>query len=516
MKIVTSEQMRRIEDACEAQGVSKDSLMEKAGLATAVIARNLMGGAAGRTIVVLVGPGNNGGDGLVAARFLAGWGASVTAWTTPTTREEHPKTSLAKSAGVSIRPITEASLDGLKSDLQSCDVVLDAVLGIGRSRPLEGLVREAMLLLRSTRESRASMQVVALDVPTGMDADSGAVDLACPEADVTISYGFPKTGHYNFPGADFRGKLEVADLGIPSRLSEDIPLELLSARWVSGRLPARPSSGHKGTFGHALVVAGSRNYVGAAYLAAQAAARSGAGLVTLASPSSVYPIAASKLAEVIHLPLPDDDGRFHPDGANILRERLGDYDSLIMGCGFGRSPGLVEFMGRLLLDGHRPTMPIVVDADGLNSLSQIPDWWERANGPLLLTPHPGEMATLTGLTVAQVQADRIAIVRDWSNKWGTTLVLKGAFTAVASPGDACRIAPFANPTLASGGTGDVLTGVIGGLLAQGLTPEDAACCGVYIHGEAGESVRREIGETGALAGDLLDRIPRSIATIKAK
>ena len=516
MKIVTSEQMRRIEDACEAQGVSKDSLMEKAGLATAVIARNLMGGAAGRTIVVLVGPGNNGGDGLVAARFLAGWGASVTAWTTPTTREEHPKTSLAKSAGVSIRPITEASLDGLKSDLQSCDVVLDAVLGIGRSRPLEGLVREAMLLLRSTRESRASMQVVALDVPTGMDADSGAVDLACPEADVTISYGFPKTGHYNSPGADFRGKLEVADLGIPSRLSEDIPLELLSARWVSGRLPARPSSGHKGTFGHALVVAGSRNYVGAAYLAAQAAARSGAGLVTLASPSSVYPIAASKLAEVIHLPLPDDDGRFHPDGANILRERLGEYDSLIMGCGFGRSPGLVEFMGRLLLDGHRPTMPIVVDADGLNSLSQIPDWWKRANGPLLLTPHPGEMATLTGLTVAQVQADRIAIVRDWSNKWGTTLVLKGAFTAVASPGDACRIAPFANPTLASGGTGDVLTGVIGGLLAQGLTPEDAACCGVYIHGEAGEAVRLEIGETGALAGDLLDRIPRSIATIKAK
>ncbi len=515
--------MRRIEDACETEGVSKDSLMEKAGLATALVARNLLGGAAGRKIVVLVGPGNNGGDGLVAARRLAGWGASVTAWTTPTAREDHAKTPLAKDAGVSISRITQESLDSLRNDLQSCDVVLDAVLGIGKSRPLEGLVRGAMLLLRSAKESRPSMPVAALDVPTGMDADSGTVDAACPKADVTISYGFPKTGHYRFPGADFTGKLEVADLGIPSRLSEDIPLELLTSGWVAERLPARPASGHKGVFGHVLVVAGSRNYVGAAYLAAQAAARSGAGLVTLASPRSVYPIAASKLAEVVHLPLPEDeDGRFHPDGAHILRERLGEYDSLIVGCGLGRSPGLVEFMRRLLFEGPIQEegpgqgLPIVVDADGLNNLSQIPGWWERVTGPLLLTPHPGEMAALTGLTVSQVQADRTAVARDWSDKWGVALALKGAFTAVASPGGVCRIAPFANPALASGGTGDVLTGVVGGLLAQGLPMEDAACCGVYVHGAAGETVRREVGETGALAGDLLDRIPRAMETIKAK
>ena len=509
--------MRRIEDACEAQGVSKDSLMEKAGAATAVVARDLTGGAAGRKVVVLVGPGNNGGDGLVAARFLAKWGANVLAWTTPTNREEHPKTSLAKQSGVSVMPITEESLSSLTRDLQSCDAVLDAVLGIGRSRPLEGLVREAMLLLGSVKDSRPAMQVVALDVPTGMDADSGAVDPACPRADLTISYGFPKTGHYMFPGADFIGKLEVADLGISKSLSEDIPLETLTSSWVADRLPARPTSGHKGTFGHALVVAGSRNYVGAAYLATQAAARSGAGLVTLASPQSVYPIAASKLTEAIHLPLPEDDnGRFHPDGADILRERLDEYDSLIMGCGFGRSPGLVEFIDRLLCDDQGQPLPTIIDADGLNILSQIPDWWERIKAPLLLTPHPGEMATLTGLTVAQVQADRTAIVRDWSEKWGVTLTLKGAFTAVASPGGVRRIAPFVNPALASGGTGDVLTGVIGGLLAQGLTPEVAACCGVYIHGEAGEAVRLEIGDMGALAGDLLDRIPRSIAVIKAK
>ena len=509
--------MRSIEDACEAQGVPKDSLMEKAGLATAVVARDLLGGAAGRKVVVLVGPGNNGGDGLVAARFLAAWGAPVKAWTTPTNREEHPKTSLARQSGVSVAPITEDSFSSLTRDLQSSDVVLDAVLGIGRSRPLEGLVKETMLLLSSVRDNRSSLRILALDVPTGMDADSGAVDPACPRADVTISYGFPKTGHYMFPGADFTGKLEVADLGIPRNLSEDTHLETLTSSWVAKKLPARPSSGHKGTFGHALVVAGSRNYVGAAYLAAQAAARSGAGLVTLASPQSVYPIAASKLAEVIHLPLPEDDnGRFHPDGADLLRERLGEYDSLAVGCGFGRSPGLVNFLERLLCDDSRHLPPTIIDADGLNSLSQIPDWWERVKAPLLLTPHPGEMAGLTGLTVAQIQADRTTIAREWSNKWGVTLVLKGAFTALASPGGVCRIAPFANPALASGGTGDVLTGVIGGLLSQGLTPEDAACCGVYIHGDAGETVRREVGETGALAGDLLDRIPRSIAMIKAK
>ena len=509
--------MRSIEDACEAQGVPKDTLMEKAGLASAVVARDLLGGAAGRKIAVLVGPGNNGGDGLVAARRLAAWGASVTAWTTPTTREEHPKTSVARHAGVSVVPITEESLSSLTRDLESCDVVMDAVLGIGRSRPLEGLVKETMLLLRSARDSRSSMRIVALDVPTGMDADSGTVDPACPRADVTISYEFPKTGHYMFPGADFTGKLEVADLGIPDSLSEYVPLETLTSSWVAQRLPARPLSGHKGTFGHALVVAGSLNYVGAAYLAAQAAARSGAGLVTLASPRTVYPIAGSKLTEAIHLPLPEDgDGRFHPDGADLLRERLGEYDSLVVGCGFGRSPGLVEFLGRLLLDSPRHQLPTVVDADGLHSLSQIPDWWDRVENPLMLTPHPGEMATLTSLSVPQVQADRTAVVREWSEKWGVTLTLKGAFTAVASPGDVCRIAPFANPSLASGGTGDVLTGVIGGLLAQGLPPEDAACCGVYIHGEAGEAVRREVGEMGGLAGDLLDRIPRSIAMIKAK
>ena len=517
MKIVTSEQMRAIEDACEAHGVSKDSLMEKAGLATGVIARDLLGGAAGRRIVVLVGPGNNGGDGLVAARWLAKWGANVTAWTTPTTREAHPKTSLAKGAGVAVKSIAEGGLDGLRSDLLSCDLAMDAVLGIGRSRPLEGTTGEAMSLLRSVRDSRPAMRAVALDVPTGMDADSGAVDPACPKADVTISYGFPKTGHYKFPGADFTGKLEVADLGIPSRLSERVPLELLTSSWVAERLPERPVSGHKGTFGHVLAVAGSRNYVGASYLAAQAAARSGAGLVTLASPQSVYPIAASKLAEVIHLPLPEDDeGRFHPDGAHILRERMGEYDALVVGCGFGRSPGLVEFIERLLLDspGHGP--PVVVDADGLNSLSQLPNWWDRVGAPLLLTPHPGEMAALTGLAVSQIQADRTAVAQEWADTWSAALALKGAFTALASPGGVCRIAPFANSALSSGGTGDVLTGVIGGLLAQGLTVEEAAGCGVYVHGVAGEAVRRQVGETGALAGDLLDRIPRAISSLKAK
>ncbi|MFQ6027676.1 MAG: NAD(P)H-hydrate dehydratase, partial [Dehalococcoidia bacterium] len=320
-----------------------------------------------------------------------------------------------------------------------------------------------------------------------------------------------------FPGAERVGELRVVDIGLPPKLPEeaDIGVELLTAGWVRQHLPPRPLNSHKGTFGHALIVAGSRNYVGAAYLASQAAVRVGAGLVTLATPRSVYPIAASKLTEVIHLPLPEDaDGRVHSDAAQVIRSGLPRYSSLVIGSGLGWSEGTRDFLKQLLIAEPSPQLPTLVDADGLNNLSQLDHWWQKLPGGAVLTPHPGEMATLTGLATGEVQQDRVASARHWADYWQVSLVLKGAYTAIAAPEGLVRVSPFANPGLASGGTGDVLTGITGGLLAQGLSPYHAACCGVYLHGLAAEAVTGRSGNTGMIASDLIEALPETINRLR--
>ena len=333
-----------------------------------------------------------------------------------------------------------------------------------------------------------------------------------------MALGLPKRGPArHFPGAERAGRLQVLDIGLPPDLAEEeeIVLELLGPDWVSNRLPCRPLDSHKGTFGHVLVVAGSRTYVGAAFLACQAAVRAGAGLVTLATPHEVYSIAAGKLTEVIHFPLPgDDEGRIHSDAAELIRSVLTRYTCLLVGCGMGWSSGTADFLEHLLLAEPRPHIPLVLDADGLNNLSGLPDWWRRLGGPATVTPHPGEMATLTGTSTPEVQQDRVEAAGRWSSQWGVTVCLKGAFTVAADPSSAVRVSPFANPGLASGGTGDVLTGIIAGLMAQGLSPADATSCGVYIHGRAGESVARAMGNTGAVASDLIQLLPETISGLR--
>ena len=516
MKIVTVDQMRRLEEACSSDGLATDTLMERAGLGVAGEARRWLGAVAGHRVLALAGPGNNGGDGLVAARHLQRWGAVVTAYLVLPRQPGDPKLRQALDAGV--RPVSsqdDPRMDALERELGRSSLVMDAVLGTGRSRPLKGAVREVMLRLIAARERRPDLTVMALELPTGMDADTGLADAACPRADITVTFAYPKTGHFLFPGASKLGKLKVVEIGIPGHLAGYVNLELLTRGWVKDRLPARPLDSHKGTFGHCLVIAGSQNYVGAAYLAAEGAARVGPGLVTLASPQSVYPMLASKLTEVIHLPVPDDGkGRFHPDAAPLLRERLADHTSMLVGCGFGRSDGLAEFLRRLLLAEPQPALPVVIDADGLNNLSKIEGWWEGFRSPAVLTPHPGEMATLTGVAIQEIQASRTSMALEWSSRWGAVVALKGAHTAVAGPEGICRLSPFANPALASGGTGDVLTGMIAGLMAQGLSPENATCCGVYLHGAAGEAVREKLGDTGALSGDLLEELPKVIKTMR--
>ena len=513
MKIVTAAQMTAIEQASEQAGVSTDVVMENAGLAVAQGARDLAG-AAGVRVMVLVGPGNNGADGLVAARHLRRWGAEVTCFVVAGRPDTDPKMDLALEYGV--RVIRIATTGALEQLLARSALVIDAVLGTGRARPLEGDVKQAMLCLAKVRSAPAPPKLLALDLPTGLNADTGQVDPCGVPCDVTFALGYPKAGLLSFPGTEHAGEMRVLDIGLPSGLPEEtsIPLELLDRRWVAEHLPQRPLDSHKGTFGHVLVVAGSRNYVGAAYLASQAAVRAGAGLTTLATPESVYPIAAAKATEPIHLPLPEDsEGRVSAQAAQVIHDGSRRYTNIAVGCGLGLSEGTVKFVEDLLFGGEGsgisqlPALPALIDADGLNNLARIDGWPERRRGPMVLTPHPGELATLTGLSAAEIQKGRVAVVREYAAKWDVCLVLKGANTVIGQPDGMVRVASFANPGMASGGTGDVLSGVIAGLMAQGLAPAVAAGCGVYLHGAAGEETVSRLGSAGLAASDLLPEIP---------
>ena len=283
MKIVTAEEMRRIEERCVHQGIPLDTLMEKAGLAVARKARERLEVVRKAPVLVLVGPGNNGGDGLVAARHLWEWGTDVTAYLALPRSRDDPKLRFLPDIGVSVvRAEDDASFELLDDLLGRAHLVIDALLGTGRSRPIEGALAGTLSRLAKARAERAKMKLMALDLPTGLNADTGEADPLCPTADVTVALGYPKVGHFSFPGAERVGRLEVADIGIPPSLAEDAPQELITPERVRDALPRRPQNAHKGTFGRTLVIAGSRRYIGAAVLACQGAARVGAGLVTLA------------------------------------------------------------------------------------------------------------------------------------------------------------------------------------------------------------------------------------------
>ena len=511
MKIVTASQMREIEARSEAEDVSTDALMERAGLEAARRVRYHVGHLIGVPILVLVGPGNNGGDGLVAARRLHAWGARVTAVLCTRRSGPDPKADRLRDSGV---PVVEAWDEGGVSRLQELlarsHVVIDAVLGTGRSRPIGGYLREALLAVRSERERRPELRVIALDVPSGLDADTGSVDEVCPGADVTVAFGYAKAGLFLHPGADRVGAVEVVDIGLPPGLDDDVRLWLMTDEWASGQLPHRHSDAHKGSFGKTLVVAGSRNYVGAASLAAGGAMRAGAGLVTVAAPERLQAAIMSRSPEPTYLPLPESG----VDAARIVLEAASGYDAVLIGCGLGQAPETAAMARELLLSGGLDR-PLVIDADGLNVLARLDENWGRMiDGVAVLTPHAGEMARLLGRSIDDVQADRLSTAMDSARAWGHVVVLKGAHTIVASPDGEGAVSPFANPGLATAGTGDVLAGAIAGLLSQGVAPFEAAVLGVYLHGAAGERVKRSLGTSGVIASDLLPELPRAIKGIR--
>lgn len=553
MKVVTVEQMRALERAANEQGLTYETMMENAGRA---VADWLQGkGIVGKRVLVLVGPGNNGGDGLVAARYLCQAGAAVTVYCWMRETHEEQDWELAESAGVRmVLCERDPRLARLRRLASKTDWIVDSLLGTGVSRPIEGKLKQILGAVRRSVDKRrarrppaalttlvpavravdtALPRVLAVDVPSGLNCDTGEVDPATLPADATVTLAFPKAGQFLFPGADYVGERIVADIGIPAKLSRDILVEVSTPELIRDWLPLRPREAHKGTFGKAMIIAGSANYTGAPYLAATAALRVGAGLVTLGVSEMLHPILAGKLTEATYWLLPHQMGALVPDAAQALGRKLKDYDALLVGPGIGRDKKTAEFVERLLglrasekakhlgflepvrtgEDGRSSLPPLVIDADGLNALADIPRWAEHVRTPTVVTPHPGEMARLVGGSTAEVQADRIGAARRAAEEWGVVVVLKGAFTVISSPQGITYINPFANPALATAGTGDVLAGAIAGLLAQGLSALKAAVVGAYLHGLAGQMVSGELGAAGAVAGDLLPRLALSIRRV---
>jgi len=514
---VTTAEMSELEHRAAEVGLPSEVLMENAGLAVAREVKGWLGSAARRRILILVGPGNNGGDGLVAARHLHDWRARVHIYLCAERRDDDPNYRIAKERGIPfILAGEDESLVELDNLLSSSEVVIDALFGTGKLRPLNGVYEQALTRVRAAKEAQPTLGIVAVDLPSGLDADSGGTDPSCVAADLTITLGYPKPGVFAFPGKEKVGQLVVADIGIPESLCQDIATELITKEFVASMLPQRPPNAHKGTFGRVLICAGSMHYIGAAYLACEGAMRAGAGLVTLAVARSLQPILATKLTEATYAPLPESEPGFvAAEASEILHHWLADYDVLLMGCGLSQHPSVVEFVRSSLLQMPSSLSPaLVLDADVLNTLAQTPGWWQKLTQNAILTPHPGEMARLTGLAMDEVRQDRLRVAREAAALWQKTVVLKGAYTLVASPDGGAKISPIANPGLASAGTGDVLSGVIAGLLAQGLAHPVAAVCGVYLHGTAGEMVKAELGDAGMVASDLLPALPRAIKRIK--
>ncbi len=513
MKIVTAAQMQALDRrTIEEAGIPGARLMERAGAGVVTEIERRYGPVRGKTITILSGKGNNGGDGFVSARVLKRKGAKIHVVLLSQAKDLSRDASvmyrrLVGSAGRSV--VSTYSDEVVGPRLAASDLVIDALLGTGLSSEVTGSYRAAIDLM-----NKSGKPIVAVDVPSGLHADTGAVMGSAVRAALTATFGLPKLGLYTGAGIDYAGDVRIVDIGIPARFIEAVESrELrLSAAWASRALPIRRPSAHKGTFGHAGIIAGSAGKTGAAALAAQAALRVGAGLVTVATPASVNDILEAKLLEAMTLPLPETSARtLGRASAEAVVSFMQARSAVAVGPGLSTHAETVELVRSLLPHLDRPS---VLDADALNALAGCPALLSQCKIPPVLTPHPGEMARLDGDgTTQSVNSDRIGIARRFAREHNCFVILKGARSVVARPDGLVAVNPTGNPGMATAGTGDVLTGMVVGLLAQGVDAWDAACSAVYLHGLAGDLAAIELGQAGMLARDLIAQIPHAFKTI---
>ena len=493
--------------AIQVLGIPGVVLMENAGRACAHLLEEKLYQRFPGPVLVVAGKGNNGGDGYVVARILAdhGWQVVTLVLASPEDISGDAAVMLHILEQCQQEVVFVADVRQLRQVFAEREpaLIVDAVFGTGLQSDVRGLPASAVELI-----NQVAAPVVAIDIPSGIDASTGRVCGCVVRANLTVSFDHPKIGHISQPGALYVGDLEVVDIGIPvgNRPSEVVPRAwMIDATAARTLLPDRPSFGHKGQFGHLLVVAGSTGKTGAAALAGEAAVRSGCGLVTVAVPASLHAIMEVKLTEAMTVPLIDEDGLLCFAAYDQIVHQADSCQVLALGPGLGQSDELRRLVRQLVCSTKQP---LIVDADGLNLLAgQLECLAERRGSPLILTPHPGEMARLTGLSVAEIEADRFSFARDFACRHQVVLLLKGARTLVAAPDGRVHINTTGNSGLSSGGSGDVLTGLIGGLLAQGLDPFAAASLAAWWHGRAAEQISEHRGCAGMTASDLIRQLP---------
>ncbi|MDE2748712.1 MAG: NAD(P)H-hydrate dehydratase [Chloroflexota bacterium] len=539
MKVASLRIVREIEAAANRSGLSYQQMMRNAGRAASGYLRRRCALDSATRITFLIGKGNNGGDGLVMANDLAtSTDAVIALYLLEPRAAADENFQAAASLGLS-RTQAAADPDGrlLRELVIGADIIVDALLGIGLRLPLQGLAASTLKTvndclremaaaaldqegpqssLTGPSSTKARPYILALDCPSGINCDTGEADDHVISADSTISFIAGKPGLFTFPAAGHVGELTISRIGISEKLPEldQIKATVVDPRLATALLPPRPLSGHKGIFGKVMVVAGSRRYIGAIALAGEAAYRAGAGLVTIASTARLIDIVAGGLREPTWLPLDDVDGSIAAGASETVIEQANGYNALLLGCGLGSHESTRAFMRDLLA---RATLPgLVIDADGLNILGELPRWWQALPDDTILTPHPGEMARLTGKSAQAINRSRWTIARECAAKWNVVLVLKGAHTLIAAPDGRVSVIPIKTDALSTAGTGDVLAGLIAGLRGQGLNAFDSARLGAYVHALAGLMAAESLGSSrSVIAGDVLSMLGRAFSRLES-
>lgn len=517
MDIVTASQMQAMDrETIDRFGIPGRVLMEIAGRGATRFLLERFPDLKGRRLAVAAGRGNNGGDGFVMARHLAQRGVAVTVFLlcAPERVQGDAEANLRLLAPLSVPVVAlpdDAAFAARREEMAACDLWIDAILGTGLTSEVRGFYRSVIDFINAS-----GRPVFAVDIPSGVNADTGQPCGTCIRAQATATFGLAKTGHFLHPGASLRGDLRVVDIGIPPHIVEKAHPHhyLLTPQAFESVLAPRPADAHKGTCGHLLVLAGSPGKTGAAAMTALSALRSGAGLVSLGVPAGVNAVLETLALEAMTVPLPEAaDGGVAPGAADALIGLLAGKKCLALGPGLGTGAETRAVVRRVLAACR---LPIVIDADGLNCLADEPAFLKTLEMPVILTPHPGEMARLTGGTVREVQADRIGCARAFAREFNVHLVLKGAGSVVAHPEGTVYVNATGNAGMAAGGMGDVLTGIIAGLVTRGVPPAEAARAGVYLHGRAADAVARQVAPYGYLASEVMAALPAQFRELAGK
>ncbi len=510
MKLVDAATMRSIDRAAiKGFGINGLVLMENAGRAVAAIAAR-EAQCPNCRILIVVGSGNNGGDGYVAARHLKNAGFSVNV--ASLARISGLKGDAGINAGIwrnmggqVFQVLSARDLERLKTVFLHSSMIIDAMFGTGLSSPVKGIAARVIDFINTLQR-----KVISVDVPSGIDSTSGAVLGTAVKAAITATMALPKLGLYIYPGRSYAGEIEVADIGCPKGLLEDhaIKWNLSTGSLIRSILRPRSPDAHKGSFGHVLVIGGGRGKTGAAYLSAMGAMRAGAGLCTIAVPESLNPAMEAKTTEVMTCPVPEaGEGMFGMNSIDAIKDCMKGKASVVIGPGLGASKGISALVEAIAASSG---VPVVLDADGLNAVKGDLTALKKAKADLILTPHPGEAARLLDTTPAYVQGNRVSVASRLADKAGAIVALKGASTVIALKDGSIFINPTGNPGLATAGTGDALSGMIAGMIAQGYNAKDAAVASVFLHGCAADGIRNRQGDTGLIATDILSEMPRTI------